>query len=36
MGAEDIVRQAPNVYRMKLFGANVVSVESGSNLEGCS
>ena len=30
MGAEDIVRQAPNVYRMKLLGANVVSVESGS------
>jgi len=30
MGAEDIVRQAPNVYRMKLLGAKVVSVESGS------
>lgn len=30
MGAEDIERQAPNVYRMKLLGANVVSVESGS------
>ena len=30
MGAEDIVRQAPNVYRMRLLGANVVSVESGS------
>ena len=30
MGAQDIVRQAPNVYRMKLLGANVVSVESGS------
>ena len=30
MGAEDIKRQAPNVYRMKLLGANVVSVESGS------
>jgi len=30
MGAEDIVRQAPNVYRMKLLGAHVVSVESGS------
>ena len=30
MGAEDIVRQAPNVYRMKLLGANVISVESGS------
>ena len=30
MGAEDVVRQAPNVYRMKLLGANVVSVKSGS------
>jgi len=30
MGAEDIERQAPNVYRMKLLGANVVSVDSGS------
>ena len=30
MGAEDIQRQAPNVFRMKLLGANVVSVESGS------
>ena len=30
MGAEDIIRQAPNVYRMKLLGATVVSVESGS------
>ena len=30
MGAEDIVRQAPNVYRMKLLGANVAPVESGS------
>ena len=30
MGADDIVRQAPNVYRMKLLGANVVSVASGS------
>ena len=30
MGADDIVRQAPNVYRMKLLGANVVSVKSGS------
>lgn len=30
MGAEDIVRQAPNVYRMKLLGAEVVSVSSGS------
>lgn len=30
MGAEDIVRQSPNVYRMKLLGAQVVPVESGS------
>ncbi|MXX06744.1 MAG: tryptophan synthase subunit beta [Gammaproteobacteria bacterium] len=30
MGAEDIVRQTPNVYRMKLLGAEVVSVDSGS------
>lgn len=30
MGADDIVRQAPNVYRMKLLGANVISVNSGS------
>ncbi|MEE8286022.1 MAG: tryptophan synthase subunit beta [Gammaproteobacteria bacterium] len=30
MGAEDIERQAPNVYRMKLLGAQVISVESGS------
>ncbi|MDF7675440.1 tryptophan synthase subunit beta [Neisseriaceae bacterium ESL0693] len=30
MGAEDIQRQAPNVYRMKLLGAEVVAVESGS------
>jgi tryptophan synthase beta chain len=30
MGAEDIARQAPNVYRMKLLGAEVVAVESGS------
>jgi tryptophan synthase beta chain len=30
MGAEDIQRQALNVYRMKLLGAEVVSVESGS------
>jgi tryptophan synthase beta chain len=30
MGAEDIVRQAPNVFRMKLLGAKVVSVTSGS------
>ena len=30
MGAEDIERQALNVYRMKLLGARVVSVEAGS------
>jgi len=30
MGAEDIERQAPNVYRMKLLGAEVVAVTSGS------
>ncbi|MDX9741759.1 MAG: tryptophan synthase subunit beta [Gammaproteobacteria bacterium] len=30
MGAEDIRRQAINVYRMRLLGAQVVSVESGS------
>jgi tryptophan synthase beta chain len=30
MGAEDMRRQAANVYRMKLLGATVVPVESGS------
>jgi len=30
MGSEDIKRQASNVYRMKLLGASVVPVESGS------
>ena len=30
MGSEDVKRQAANVYRMKLLGATVVSVESGS------
>jgi tryptophan synthase beta chain len=30
MGAEDIQRQAINVYRMRLLGARVVAVESGS------
>ena len=30
MGSEDVVRQAQNVYRMKLLGARVVPVESGS------
>jgi tryptophan synthase beta chain len=30
MGSEDVKRQAANVYRMKLLGARVVPVESGS------
>ena len=30
MGSEDIKRQSSNVYRMKLLGASVVAVESGS------
>ena len=30
MGSEDVRRQAANVYRMKLLGAKVVPVESGS------
>ena len=30
MGQEDIIRQAPNVYRMKLLGAEVIPVTSGS------
>ncbi|MCH9827077.1 MAG: tryptophan synthase subunit beta, partial [Gammaproteobacteria bacterium] len=30
MGADDIERQSPNVYRMKLLGAEVVSVKSGT------
>lgn len=30
MGREDIRRQAPNVFRMQLLGANVVPVDSGS------
>lgn len=30
MGSEDIVRQSSNVYRMKLLGAEVVPVTSGS------
>ncbi len=30
MGSEDIQRQAPNVYRMRLLGAEVRAVESGS------
>jgi tryptophan synthase beta chain len=31
MGATDIERQAPNVFRMKLLGAEVVPVTSGSH-----
>lgn len=30
MGAEDVERQSLNVYRMKLLGANVIPVSSGS------
>ena len=30
MGAEDVARQALNVYRMRLLGAKVVPVESGT------
>ena len=30
MGVKDIERQAPNVFRMKLLGAEIVPVESGS------
>lgn len=30
MGAEDVRRQQPNVYRMELMGAKVVPVDSGS------
>ncbi len=30
MGAKDIQRQKPNVFRMKLLGAKVVSVDAGS------
>jgi tryptophan synthase beta chain len=30
MGSEDVKRQAANVYRMKLLGARVIPVESGS------
>jgi tryptophan synthase beta chain len=30
MGSEDVKRQAANVYRMKLLGATVIPVESGS------
>ncbi|MDE7170138.1 MAG: tryptophan synthase subunit beta [Mucispirillum sp.] len=30
MGAIDVKRQRPNVYTMQMFGANVVSVETGN------
>ncbi len=30
MGSEDVERQRPNVFRMKLLGAEVIPVESGS------
>ncbi|HEY0974063.1 MAG TPA: tryptophan synthase subunit beta [Solimonas sp.] len=30
MGAEDVQRQSPNVYRMKLLGAEVIPVQSGT------
>lgn len=30
MGATDVVRQAPNVNRMRLMGAEIVAVESGT------
>lgn len=30
MGDEDIVRQAPNVFRMKILGAEVIPVSSGT------
>ncbi len=30
MGAEDIIRQSLNVFRMRLLGAKVISVESGT------
>jgi len=30
MGAKDMERQAPNVFRMKLLGAEVIPVQSGS------
>ena len=31
MGAKDVARQAPNVFRMKLLGAEVIPVTSGAN-----
>ncbi|HAE04065.1 MAG TPA: tryptophan synthase subunit beta, partial [Rhodospirillaceae bacterium] len=30
MGSVDVARQSPNVFRMKLLGAEVEAVESGS------
>ncbi|WBA12631.1 tryptophan synthase subunit beta [Salinivibrio kushneri] len=30
MGAKDVERQSPNVFRMKLMGANVIPVHAGS------
>lgn len=30
MGAKDVARQSPNVFRMKLMGAEVIAVETGS------
>lgn len=30
MGAKDVERQSPNVFRMKLLGAEVIAVETGS------
>ncbi len=30
MGSKDIDRQAPNVFRMKLMGANIIAVDNGS------
>ncbi|MGC9422637.1 tryptophan synthase subunit beta [Vibrio sp.] len=30
MGAKDVERQSPNVFRMRLMGAQVISVDSGS------
>ncbi|MDU0479500.1 tryptophan synthase subunit beta [Staphylococcus chromogenes] len=30
MGAEDVARQQPNVYRMQLMGARVIPVDNGS------
>jgi len=30
MGADDVERQSPNVYRMKLLGAEVIPVQSGT------